>query len=77
MHRKLVQPLLETLDEKQMLISLTDECRDAYLSHGLSSEDELRNIITQLENLIHTQGTLIGFPRTTQLCAIAAQDGVL
>lgn len=77
LHRKLVQPLLETIDEKQMLISLTDECRDAYLSHGLSSEDELSNIITQLENLIHAQGTFIGFPRTTQLCAIAAQDGVL
>ncbi|MCX7121988.1 MAG: methyltransferase domain-containing protein [Gammaproteobacteria bacterium] len=67
--RNLVQPLLETVNEKKLLILLTEECRDAYLTHDLISEDEFSGMMVNLENLIRLEGTLIGFPRTTQLCA--------
>lgn|SRR3990167_691817 len=69
-HRHLVQPLLETFDEKQLLLLLVEECRDSYLSHDLISEDALEEMILNLEKLIQMKGTCIGFPRTTQVCAV-------
>jgi hypothetical protein len=60
---------LATAQERKLIVMLTKECNKAYLSYQLISEKDLREIMRGLEDLIDQRGTLIGFPKTTQICA--------
>lgn len=68
-HIKLVQPLLRTEQEKQLLMMIIKESAQSYLEYNLATEKELAEILSGLSKLISCRESCIGFPTTTQICA--------
>ncbi len=65
----LIQPLLRSQSEKKLLYMLMEESADAYRAEKLITSDDLKEMIAGLKHLLAEDIVLIGFPRTTQICA--------
>lgn len=71
-----VQPLAANAQDKQMIVYLTQECAEKYITDKLITAVELEALIAELNHLIRDDSALLGYTRTIQLRAIYTPDAI-
>lgn len=64
----LIQPILKSVYEKQLVKLTFIECFDSFLEHEILTKDKFQNISDKLSLLARGINNTIALPRTTQIC---------